>query len=139
MVMKTYKDTMKGVTLKTDKAKEIRVETEKEILKFLTLNPESNLVDIEKHISSWLISIVETRWDKGGLARTTVNQLTKRGTVLATPCNKAVTKVVPQLVRAGNYNRQMMVDKEIRVIVWFTYSVTGPARNSLIGEHVYGI
>ena len=136
--MKTYKDTMKGVTLKTDKSKEIRAETEKEILKFLTLNPESNLVDIEKHISSWLISIVETRWDKGGLARTTVNQLVKRGTVLATPCNKAVTKVVPQLVRAGR-TRQMMVDKEIRVIVWFTYSVTGTKRNSLIGEHVYGI
>ena len=138
MVMKTYKDTMKGVTLKSDKAKEIRAETEMEILKFLTLNPESNLVDIETHIISWLISIVETRWDKGGLARTTVNQLVKRGTVLATPCKKAVTKVVPQLVRAGR-TRQMMVDKEVTVNVWFTYSVTGPARNSLIGEHVYGI
>jgi hypothetical protein len=138
MVMKTYKDTMKGVTLKTDKAKEIKSETEKEILKFLTLNPESNLVDIEKHISSWLISIVETRWDKGGLARTALNQLAKRGTVLATPCKKAVIKVVPQLVRAG-HTRQMMVDKEVTVNVWFTYSVTGAKRNSLIGEHIYGI
>lgn len=115
-------------------------EAEKEILKFLTLNPESNLVDIEKHVREWLISIVETRWDKGGLARTTVNGLVKRGILLATPCNQTVIKVVPVIKKYGFRNQSShVVHTEVPTKVWFTYSVTGPSRNSLIGEHFYGI
>lgn len=109
-----------------------------EILKFLTLNPESNLVDIESYIREVLIKEDITRHNKVALARTATNALIKSGTVLATPCKKTVTRVIPQIVRAGR-TRQMIVDKEVIVNVWFTYSVTGPKRNSLIGEHVYGI
>ncbi len=111
-----------------------------EILKFLTLNPESNLVDIESYIREVLIKEDITRHNKVALARTATNALIKSGTVLATPCKKEVTKVVPRIVKHGYRNEnQYIQNTEVSTKVWFTYSVTGPARNSLIGEHVYGI
>jgi len=112
---------------------------EDEILKFLTLNPESNLVDIVKHIRG-MDNLHLLGTEPSSLTRTVLNRLVKRGIILATPCKKEVISVVPMIVKFGYRNENMYTkNTEVLTKVWFTYSVTGPTRNSLIGEHIYGI
>ena len=120
---------------------ELLLDAEAALLKFLTLNPESNLVDIEKHFREELENSYHLDASaKSNMGRTAVNSLIKKGTVLATPCKKEVTRLEPRIVRYGYKNENSYVKTlEVPTKVWFTYSVTGPKKNSLIGTHKYGI
>ena len=119
---------------------ELLLDAEVSLLKFLTLNPESNIVDIEKHFREILERSYEDAVTKSNIGRTAVNSLIKKGSVLATPCRKEVTRLEPRIVKYGYKNENSYVKTlEVPTKVWFTYSVTGPKKNSLIGTHKYGI
>jgi hypothetical protein len=128
------------VNRKKRMTKDIIENAKVEILKFLTMNPESNLVDIENHIRAVLIKEDITRHNKMALARTATNALVKKKHILATPCKTTVIKIVPVVKKYGFRNQSSYISNtEVPTQVWFTYSVTGAKRNSLIGEHIYGI
>jgi hypothetical protein len=119
---------------------ELLLDAEAALLKFLTLNPESNLVDIEKHFRKELENSYLDAKTKSSVGRTAVNSLIRKGSVLATPCRKEVIKVVPRIVKYGYRNENEYISNtEVPTTVWFTYSVTGPKKNSLIGTHKFGI
>jgi hypothetical protein len=120
---------------------ELLLDAEAVLLKFLTLHPESNLVDIEKHFREELENSYHLDASaKSNMGRTAVNSLIRKGSVLATPCRKEVIKVVPRIVKYGYRNENEYISNtEVPTTVWFTYSVTGPKKNSLIGTHKFGI